>query len=107
MQAGTLNEPIIIWRQNWEQKTDFGNQKTEEWFKWASTRAAVSYEKGMRVDDNNELFFSQSVNFAIRIYHQIKHLDQIEWKGQRFRILDIREEKALQRKVITTELIND
>lgn len=106
MQAGTLNEVIQVWRQSYD-TTEFGDNKTERWEKHIRTKANVVYDKGARINDNGDLFFSQDIIFNVRIYHDIKFLDQIEWKSNRYRITNIWPDKTVQRLIITTELIND
>lgn len=107
MRAGSLNEVITIERQTWSQNQTFGDQKTEVWNPVIKTRASVSYKDGMRMDDNNELFFSQQQIFMIRIYHDVQNLDRIVWKNRRYRILNIQEDRNVMRLIISTELIND
>lgn len=106
MQAGRLNEIIIIQRQNYKQ-SESGSQKVMEWVDYKRTRSAVRYESGIRTDDNNELFFGSSVNFEIRIYHDIRELDRIIWRGKKYRILNIEEQRDVARLVIKTSLINE
>lgn len=106
MQAGTLNEHIIVQRQTWD-TTDYGSQKIEKWTDAYKTRACVKYLSGMRTDENSELFFSHNVQFGIRIYHEIRNLDRIIWNNQKYRILNIQKDKTVQRYLIDTELINE
>lgn len=107
MQAGTLTEQILIQRQTWKTNEDFGNQKTAFWSDHIHTRANVVYKDGMRMDDNNELFFAQHIIFNVRIYHDIQDLDRIVFKQKKYRILNIQDDRTVMRKIITTELINE
>lgn len=106
MQAGTLNEIITVERETY--KTDkFGSQKTVVWEPVYTTRANVKYETGGRVNENNELFFGCTVTFCIRIYHDIRNLDRIVYRNEKYRILNLERDKKIQRWIINTELINE
>lgn len=105
MQAGRLNEPITIERQYWIE-SEYGSSKIEKWEKYKDTRAAVKYLSGARIDENNELFFGEQVIFEIRIYHDIRNLDRIVWKNETYRIMDIEYDRAVQRKIVKTQLWN-
>lgn len=106
MQAGRLNEKITIQRQKYS-KGEYGDQKIQEWYDLKDTKACVRYISGGRVDENNELFFGNNTIFEIRIYHDIQNLDRIKWDNQLYRIMNIEKDKIVQRKIITTELINE
>lgn len=107
MQAGSLNEIILVEEQSFEKNPNYGDQKTERWRKKFKTRAKVSYEHGERTNDNNELFFAATVKFHVRSYCDIKNLDRIVWLDNKYRILNIEYQRKLMMKVITTELINE
>jgi len=42
---------------------------------------------------NNEVIWSYQVNFTIRVYHQVNEKMRIIWKGKKYRILSIEEDK--------------
>ena len=106
MQAGTLNEIITVEKQTYI-STGYGSQKTIDWEPKIRTRANVTYVSGGRVNENNELFFGCNVVFSVRIYHDIRNLDRIVWRNDKYRILNIERDKKVQRLLITTELINE
>lgn len=106
MQAGTLNETIKVYRQTYS-KSEFGEQKTEEWKEHLNIRACVNYQNGLRTNDNNSIFFAQNIIFYTRIYQDIINLDRIEWKDNKYRILNIWPNRQIQRLEITTELIDE
>lgn len=106
MQAGRLNEIIVIQRQNYS-RGEYGETKIEEWYDLKKTRACVKYISGVRTDDNSELFFGHNVVFEIRIYHDIRNLDRIKFEDRLYRIMNIEKDKTVQRYIITTELINE
>lgn len=106
MQAGRLDERVVIRRQTWRD-SEFGSQKIEEWADHIRTRAAVSYESGARTTDGGEIFFAEQVLFEIRIYHDVRDLDRISWRGGEYRILAIEIDRKLQRQKIRTELVNE
>lgn len=106
MQAGTLNEIISVYREVTE-KTEYGSEENKVWKKIYTTRASVKYEKGLRIEDTNEIFFSRNVIFNIRIYHDIQNFDRIEFNSELYRILNIQKDKVIQRYIIETELINE
>lgn len=106
MQAGRLNEKIVIQRQEWD-VSEYGSQKVEKWYDWKTTRASVDYQDGARINDNQELFFGCQVIFEIRDYHDIKNLDRILWRDNLYRILNIEIDRVVRRKIVKTELIND
>ena len=78
-----------------------------EWSKLIDTRAFVNYTSGNRMTANNEVVWSHQVNFTIRVYHQVNEKMRIIWKGKKYRILSIEEDKDKQKLTIRTELINE
>lgn len=106
MQSGILNEIIVIERLK-QKKNEFGEIETEEYTPTIRTRASVKYNSLNRVEDNAEIFFSQDVIFTVRIYNDVRNLDRIDWKGNKYRILSIEESRQFQQKTIHTELINE
>lgn len=106
MQAGRLNEKISVERQT-NSQTSSGFMRSDEWQTVIETRAEVKYQSGGRTDDNGELFFARDILFMVRFYHDIRNLDRIVWKDKKYRILEIEEQREIQRKIIRTELINE
>lgn len=105
MQAGLLNERIVIERSHLH-KNSYG-EETQVWECHIKTRARVDQKGGNNIIENDERVFTRSVNFIVRYYHDIRNLDRIVWKSQKFRILHIEDYKHEQRKILVCELINE
>lgn len=105
MRAGLLNEPIIVERSHIH-KDEFGAENTV-WECHITTRAQVTWGGGNNVVENDERVFTRSITFVVRIYHDIRPLDRIIWKAEKYRILHIEEHKKEHRQIITAELINE
>lgn len=105
MQAGTLKEVVTVRKQSWT-VSEYGEQKTETWTDAFKCRAHVKRMSGGRENEVGELFFASNVVFSVRIYQDIGRLDRIVWNDDEYRILDIFNDKSVQRLVITTELVN-
>ena len=106
MIAGTLNEIIEV-QEIKVVKNTFGEIESTEYEPKFKTRAEVVFSAQNRVNDNQELFYPQSVNFRVRFYHKIGELDIIVWKERKYRILAIEPNKKSQLIEVRTELINE
>lgn len=105
MRAGLLNEPIIVERSHIH-RNEYGEEQTV-WECHINTRAQVDWKGGNNTFENDERVFTRSVNFVVRSYHDIRPLDRIIWKAEKYRILHIEPRKKEQRQIITAELINE
>nr|DAJ20154.1 MAG TPA: putative head tail adaptor [Siphoviridae sp. ctTYz13] len=105
MNAGRLNEIIKI--QSFEiDKNEYGANGVN-WIDKITTRANVQFQSGNRINENNEVVFTNLISFTIRIYHNIDEKDRIEWNGKSYKIISIEPNKPKQFLTIKTELINE
>lgn len=105
MRAGLLKYPIIVERSHLH-KNSYGEEQTV-WEHHIQTRAQIDWKGGNRSIENDERVFTRSLNFIVRIYHDIRESDRIIWKSDKYRILHIEPRKKEQRQIITCELINE
>ena len=106
MRAGLLNNIISV-----EKPEVISDEYGANSLKWVQhipkTRAKVTYGRGSRTNENNEITFAYEVIFTIRIYHKVDERMRIQWEGKKYRILSIQEDRTLQQLTIKTELINE
>lgn len=105
MRAGLLTEPIEIWEKHIV--TNGYGEETETWTLKYSTKARLVHNGGNRVIENNEVFFSHSKTFQVRIYVPVDDYDRIKWDNKYYRILNIEPDKDRMNKTIQGELIDD
>lgn len=106
MRAGLLNSVIQVEKP--EVVTDDFGANSLQWVNHIpKTRAKVTYSSGSRANENNEIIFAYEVIFTVRVYHNITERMRILWEGNKYRILSIERDKALQQLIIKTELINE
>ena len=105
MNAGRLSEIIKI--QSFEiDKNEYGANGVI-WNTKITTRANVQFQNGNRINENNEVVYTNLISFTIRIYHNVDEKDRIEWNGKSYKIISIEPNKAKQFLTIKTELINE
>lgn len=105
MRAGILNEQIEIWEPEYKD-TGYGHKQMElVWF--YTTRANIRYDSGSRINDNNEIFYTNNVTFTIRYYVPVKPQMQIKYKDNFYRIISIKPSHEINQKEIITELVNE
>lgn len=105
MNSGRLKEIITIQRSSITVDEYGANQL--EWKDYITTRAAVQFDSGNRMNESNEIIFSYTKTFTIRVYHKVDEKDRIRWDGKYYRILSIEKDKDKQNLTIRTELINE
>ena len=105
MRAGALNENITILRSQ-KNRDEYGIDK-ESWEVLTKTKAAVKYLSGSKTVDVQEVFFSETVEFTVRYYHNILPTDRICYYGQQYRIISINPDKRNNSQTLVTELINE
>lgn len=105
MNAGQLNEPITIEQQKSE-KNEFSSV-TRSWVRFAETKANVKAQSTDLADDNGELFFGQRATFRIRGYHKVEETMRVIWKGAKYRILGIDDDRPNMMKILRCEKINE
>ena len=104
MRAGILTEKIQVLRLQ-QGTNDFGEQ-FDLYVPCCTTRAEVTPINGGRTDDNFEVFYAHTYKFVIRRYVKVDDFDRIMWKDKQYRILNIDEDRVMNNKTITAELIN-
>lgn len=105
MIAGILRERITI-KKPVEVKNGYGGTDTT-YEDVTTTRSAVKFNNGNRVDQNNEIVTTTNVTFTIRLYHSITNDMIVIWNNQKYRILSVNVEKEKQRINIIGDLINE
>lgn len=105
MKAGLLTEVINIQRPVVRETRYSGNEV--EYEDYITTRANVVHDSGRRGIIANEITYSYTVRFIIRIYHKVTSDMIIIHKGVRYRITDINPEKRKQSITITAEVWDD
>lgn len=104
MRAGILNEVINILRLQ-QSTNDFGEQ-FDMYVPCCNTRANITPVSGGRTDENHEIFYAHTYKFIIRRYIKIGEFDRIQWQDKQYRVLNIDDDRALNQKIITAELVN-
>ena len=105
MRAGILNETIQILRLKHE--TNEYNEQLDMYVPCCMTRANITTVSGGRTDVNNEVFYAHTYRFVVRRYVQVGDFDRLMWKDNQYRILNIDDDRVLQQKTITAELVNE
>lgn len=105
MQAGLLNEMIGFFRS--ESKRDNLGGISEEWIKVFDKRAYIRFKSGARKEANGEIYNTTVNTMMIRICKDIDAKMQIEYNGQKYRILSINHDRKQQATVIEAEVINE
>lgn len=105
MNGGRLKEIITIQRSTITVDEYGANQL--QWKDYITTRADVQYDSGNRMNESNEIIYTYTKTFTIRVYHKVDEKDRIRWDGKYYRILSIEKDKDKQNLTIKTELINE
>lgn len=104
MRAGGYEDRIKILKHTVVQSASGEQQISYEVIR--TTRANVHQTSGNRTDQNSEVFYEYMKTFTVHKYVEVDEFDRIEYKGKQYRILSIDEDRHLNQKVITTELVN-
>lgn len=104
MRAGILFEKIQILKLQVE-RNEFGEQ-FDQYCPCCTTRAEVVPVSGGMSNENNEIFYAHTYRFTVRRYINVDNFDRILWKDNQYRILNIDDDRVMNQKVITAELIN-
>lgn len=104
MDAGSLEHTITILRLQ-QSTNDFGEQ-FDLYVPCCKTRASVTPMSGGRTDESHEIFYAHTYKFIIRRYINIGDFDRIMWQDKQYRVLNIDDDRALNQKIITAELVN-
>ena len=104
IQAGEMRYDIII-QKKIIVKDNYGAQATT-FTDYLYLKAAVKYNSGNKVMENNELFNTKNIRF-ITYYRDIKEDMRIEFNEKRYKILSITEIGFKEGFEIIGELINE
>lgn len=105
MKAGMLKESISLYKPI-VTKSDFGgtNVTYESFY---TTRAAVLWNSGSRVNENNEIVFPQYKTFIMRTYVPITEQTRIKFNGKFYRVESIELNKKYNDLQVNAQLINE
>ncbi len=106
MQAGRLNEYITI-EQPITKENELGEVVDNLYAKKFTTKAQVVYKSGSTGVENEKIFTSYSVQFIIRIYHQVTETDRVIYRSQKYRIDSIERSREYQLIKLNCSLINE
>lgn len=70
------------------------------------TRARVDNTSGNRVEENHEIVFSYNFNFTLRSYVPVSETSQIEWQGNKYRVLTLQRRREFNDIYVQAEKIN-
>lgn len=105
MQAGKLNEIITV-EQPVTHKNELGEVVDCVYAKKFSTKAQVIYKSGTRTVDYS-IQTEYTVQFVIRIYHEVKETDRVLFRGRAYRIESIECSREYQLIKLNCSLINE
>lgn len=106
MRAGLLRDVITLYVPSYV-RNDVGELVTT-YNENCKLKARVIHQTSNRAVENvGEVRHNQNQIFEVRIYNKIDDFDIIGWSGYKYRIIDISTDTQNQKKVITTEKIND
>lgn len=105
MQAGKLNEIITV-EQPVTHKNELGEVVDCVYAKKFSTKAQVIYKSGTRTVDYS-IQTEYTVQFVIRIYHEVKETDRVLFRGRAYRIESIEYSREYQLIKLNCSLINE
>ena len=105
MQAGILDTEITILKLS-TTVSEYGDQ-TETYTDGATTRAHIEQIGGGRTDANNEVDYIYRKRIQVRRYVDVGDYDRIRLNGKVYRILDIADDRIINKKTLTIELVNN
>lgn len=103
MRAGSLNEPIII-EQPYQEENEMGERLDCHYIKKFATKAQVIYKSGQRQEDYS-IYTDYTVQFVIRIYHNVTELDRVIYRNRPYRIDSIEYSREYQMIKLNCTLI--
>ena len=106
MRAGMLEDTIKILKLT-SSRSEFGAQVDTYTEPKNTTRAGVIENSGNRMDANYETYYEYSKKFYVRRYVDVDEFDRILYRGKQWRILSISDDRHLNQKIITAELVNE
>lgn len=104
MKAGRLSELIDIYEEQKTTDPDYGSESVS-WVKCLTTRADVTFNSGSESVQDYTIVNTQTTAFRIRFKEGIKETMQIEWRGVRYNITNIEENRKLRYLLMQTSKI--
>ena len=105
MIAGKLNEIITV-EQPCRHENELGEVVENHYIKKFTTKAQVIYKSGVRTEDYS-IQTDYSIQFVIRIYHDVKETDRIVFRNQYYRIESIEYSREYQLIKLNCSMINE
>lgn len=105
MDAGSLDEKITI-LQLIHNRNDFG-EVCDTYKPTHDTKAHVIDNSGNKVDQNHETFYTYTKQFQIRRYVKVEEFWRVLYRGKMWNILSISEDRIMNQKILTCELVNE
>ena len=103
--AGLFTEVVDIYKVV-QSTNEYGEQADSYVLKY-TTRARVQNNSGGRVADSEEIYFSYTKIFTLRVYVDIEDFDRIKYDGKFYRILNIDKSEKLQQITVTAEQVKE
>lgn len=106
MRGGKLRESVEIFKEVSTTDPDFGSD-VNVFESWLKTRADVRYISGGESEQNNTVVNTSSVTFWLRFKEGFTETMQVEWRGNRYAIEYIEENRKDRRlKLQTSKILN-
>lgn len=105
MRAGLLEHVIEIWKPV-VVIDEYGEQLQQMQFS-RTTRARIIHKSGQQTVTNNEIVYPYLFTFETYRYNDIKEVDEIRYKGQRYNILSVVDDRYKNNKTIECQIINE
>lgn len=105
MRAGLLTEWLDVLTPRRNTINALGEQETE-YSCFTHIRARDVSHRQSRVNENGQMWFPSTKIFEVRLYQDIKETDIIEWRGKKYRIIDIEVDRQQMCKRLTVDEIN-
>lgn len=105
MFAGRLNEIITV-EQPCQEENELGEVVDCHYIKKFQTKAQVIYKSGQRQEDYS-VYTDYTIQFVIRIYHQVTETDRVIYRNQPYRIESIDYSREYQLIKLNCRLINE
>lgn len=104
MAAGRYNKTITVFKQVYE-PDEYGSMVRKDDIQY-KCRAQVDYAGGSKSVENGETTVPYQKTFHVYRHNKIKDFDELEYDGNRYRILSVEDVPEWNKLIIQTELIN-
>lgn len=106
MESGLLKDKITF--QKMTVTVDVYGHEITTYTDAFTTRTDVIWNNGERLISNDEVFYSNTVQFIVRFYCPVEDTMRIKYQDKLYRIISINPDRDLYKnKTIITELINE